>query len=247
MPPFADLSLPRRERFLASAASLLLHGQALAALIWGAGGASAPRTSLPMTSTRITMDVIAVMPSASRDAPSTASRDVATAPPSPAPSAAVKPPPRPPSKPAASTATAPRTPPAPSSSPIAETPPQSATGGESPPAPASDATQSRAEPTATPPLQSRHDARFDADYLNNPRPVYPPLARRNGETGTVHLNVQVSETGHALAVSVKTSSGFPRLDKSALDTVLTWRFVPARQGDTPIPSWVVVPIAFALQ
>ncbi len=90
------------------------------------------------------------------------------------------------------------------------------------------------------------EARFDADYLANPKPPYPLASRRLGEEGIVHLHVRVGPGGQPLKVELKRSSGFPRLDQSALDTVMRWRFVPARRGTTPVTSWVVVPIVFSL-
>lgn len=89
-------------------------------------------------------------------------------------------------------------------------------------------------------------ARFDAAYLNNPKPAYPPAARRRGDTGTVYLRVQVREDGSAAQVILKASSGFSSLDQAALDAVARWKFIPARQGDTPVMSWVVVPVGFSL-
>ncbi len=90
-------------------------------------------------------------------------------------------------------------------------------------------------------------ARFDADYLHNPKPVYPAVARRNGEEGKVLLKVRVSAEGAALDVEVKQSSGFARLDTAAREAVARWRFVPARRGDEAVESWVVVPITFSLE
>ena len=90
------------------------------------------------------------------------------------------------------------------------------------------------------------EARFDAAYLNNPRPIYPPASRRKGETGTVFLRVHVAEDGHALEVVLKQSSGSERLDQSALETVPKWTFVPAKRGDKAEKAWVVVPIIFTL-
>lgn len=90
-------------------------------------------------------------------------------------------------------------------------------------------------------------ARFDADYLHNPKPVYPAIARRNGEEGKVLLKVRVSAEGSALEVDFKQSSGYPRLDAAAREAVARWRFVPARRGDDAIESWVVVPINFSLE
>ncbi len=89
--------------------------------------------------------------------------------------------------------------------------------------------------------------RFDADYLQNPPPPYPPLARRMGEQGRVVLRVLVSPEGLPERVELRTSSGSPRLDESALETVRQWKFVPARQGDQAVPAWVLVPISFTLR
>jgi protein TonB len=90
-------------------------------------------------------------------------------------------------------------------------------------------------------------ARFDADYLQNPKPVYPRISRRLAEEGTVVLRVRVSAEGAALAVELRKSSGYARLDDSAMDAVKRWRFLPARQGNEAIASWVAVPIAFKLE
>jgi protein TonB len=90
-------------------------------------------------------------------------------------------------------------------------------------------------------------ARFDADYLHNPKPVYPHASRRLGEQGKVLLRVYVSAAGLAEKVEVKLSSSFARLDKAAEDAVSRWRFVPARRGDHAIAAWVQVPITFQLE
>lgn len=90
-------------------------------------------------------------------------------------------------------------------------------------------------------------ARFDADYLHNPKPVYPALSRRNSEEGKVLLKVRVSAQGAALDVSISKSSGYSRLDNAAADAVSRWRFVSAKRGDEPVESSVIVPITFALE
>lgn len=90
-------------------------------------------------------------------------------------------------------------------------------------------------------------ARFDADYLHNPKPVYPMFSRRNGEEGKVQLRVRVGADGGALDVEVRQSSGFPRLDAAAREAALKWRFVPAKRGTEAVESWVGVPIVFSLE
>ncbi|MBK5915396.1 energy transducer TonB [Rhodocyclus purpureus] len=89
--------------------------------------------------------------------------------------------------------------------------------------------------------------RFDADYLHNPTPVYPAMARRMGEEGRVMLRVFVEASGRAGQVEVQGSSGSPRLDGAAQEAVWRWRFVPARRGDEAVDAWVMVPIVFNLR
>lgn len=130
------------------------------------------------------------------------------------------------------------------------------------PVPVIEATQSNAPaptaPVATPPEikpappappapEPVVQARFDADYLKNPAPPYPPLSRRMGEEGKVILRVSVSAQGTADNVEIKTSSGSQRLDDSAQKTVRNWKFIPAKRGDTAVQSWVLVPIIFKLE
>lgn len=90
-------------------------------------------------------------------------------------------------------------------------------------------------------------ARFDADYLRNPPPPYPPLARRMGEEGKVILRVSVNPQGGADSVELHTTSGSTRLDDAALRTVRKWKFIPAKRGDITVQSWVLVPIIFKLE
>jgi protein TonB len=105
-----------------------------------------------------------------------------------------------------------------------------------------------AEPKPAPPAEPTVTrASFDADYLRNPAPPYPPLAKRMGEQGNVVLRVSVNTQGTADSVEVKTSSGSQRLDDSAVNTVHTWKFIPAKRGDLPVQSWVLVPIIFKLE
>jgi len=106
-----------------------------------------------------------------------------------------------------------------------------------------------AEPKAAPAPAAEpvSQARFDADYLKNPAPAYPPLSRRIGEEGKVILRVLVNPQGTADSVDIKTSSGSTRLDEAAQKTVRNWKFIPAKRGDTAVQSWVLVPIIFKLE
>lgn len=112
------------------------------------------------------------------------------------------------------------------------------------PSPPPQETQPAETAVAPPPPQP---PRFDAAYLDNPRPVYPTLSRRMGEQGTVQLRVQVDANGQPLDVKLHSSSGSPRLDNTAIEAVRRWRFVPARQGNKPVAASVIVPIVFSLK
>jgi protein TonB len=87
---------------------------------------------------------------------------------------------------------------------------------------------------------------YRAAYLNNPPPAYPRSARRNGEQGTVTLRVYVNADGVPAAIELDRSSGSSALDAAALESVKSWRFVPARRGTDPVAAWVIVPVVFRL-
>lgn len=87
----------------------------------------------------------------------------------------------------------------------------------------------------------------DAAHLDNPVPEYPRLSRRFGEEGRVQLDVHILPDGSVGEIAIRTSSGFPRLDAAALETVRRWRYVPARRGSEPISYWYVQPITFSLE
>jgi TonB family protein len=84
-------------------------------------------------------------------------------------------------------------------------------------------------------------------YAENPRPLYPQEARKKGYEGQVLLKVEVLANGRVGRVELKKSSGYEILDRSALNAVKEWRFIPAHQGNGSIPSWVNIPIKFQLQ
>lgn len=95
-------------------------------------------------------------------------------------------------------------------------------------------------------FSTKNSVNLSAAYLQNPTPPYPPLSRRLGEQGKVILNVYVNKDGTTQNISIFKSSGFSRLDDSALNTVKNWRFIAAKQGEQLVPSQVQVPINFIL-
>jgi periplasmic protein TonB len=115
------------------------------------------------------------------------------------------------------------------------------------PAPAVSPVATEQMPAALPdpaPVSSPH---INANYLDNPKPPYPPISRLSGEEGTVLLRVYVNADGTVGKLELQHTSGFFRLDRSAMDTVTNWRFTPAHQGNQAIAAWVVIPVSFNLR
>lgn len=86
----------------------------------------------------------------------------------------------------------------------------------------------------------------NADYLNNPAPPYPRMSRRMGEQGTVVVRVFINTEGRAEKAEIRTSSGYARLDDTALETVKRWRYVPGTRAGVAEAMWFNVPIRFVL-
>lgn len=87
----------------------------------------------------------------------------------------------------------------------------------------------------------------DAHYLQNPQPPYPPMSKRLGEQGQVILRVLIGADGTAKDAQVSKSSGYDRLDRTALETVRKWRYVPGKRNGVPEDMWFNVPINFVLE
>ncbi|WP_282296052.1 energy transducer TonB [Stenotrophomonas sp. PS02289] len=76
-------------------------------------------------------------------------------------------------------------------------------------------------------------------------PRYPAESAAAGETGTVILILDVAADGSVTKVEVETSSGFPRLDASAMEAAAGWRFTPPTVAGKPVGGRVRVPVDFA--
>jgi protein TonB len=115
---------------------------------------------------------------------------------------------------------------------------------DTPPAPVAVA---KAPSVSTPRYEPVEPPHFDVAYLNNPRPAYPPIARKLGLEGVVLLRVDVSAKGTPDKIVIAQTSGTSLLDDAAIKAVQGWTFVPARRGDAPIAHPVEVPIRFQLK
>ena len=87
----------------------------------------------------------------------------------------------------------------------------------------------------------------DADYLQNPKPAYPPISKRLGEQGKVLVRVLIGMDGNAQKAEIKQTSGAERLDQSAMATVLRWRYTPGKRAGVAEPMWFNVPVNFILE
>ncbi len=97
-------------------------------------------------------------------------------------------------------------------------------------------------PAAAPILMSS----TDSIILNNPEPPYPISSRENGEQGRVLLNACVTQEGGIYSLELSKTSGYPALDRSALNTVRLWKFNPAMRNHQPTPACYRLPINFVL-
>jgi protein TonB len=91
--------------------------------------------------------------------------------------------------------------------------------------------------------------------VTRPRPIagpsgvsrYPNASIRAKESGTVDMNICVSPTGRVDSVEVAHSSGFPRLDATALGMAAEYRFQPATRAGHPIAACAHYRIVFKVK
>lgn len=78
-------------------------------------------------------------------------------------------------------------------------------------------------------------------------PSYPAISRRLGEEGKVVLRVELDETGRVDRATIKTSSGYARIDEAALATVKRWRCSPASRDGAAVRAVAIQPFNFVLE
>lgn len=105
-----------------------------------------------------------------------------------------------------------------------------------------------AQPQPTPAVPARAvvvPPQIDA-HRGLTEPAYPAQDVRLGNEGTVTLAVYVLPDGKVGEVRLVESSGFPRLDSSALAEARRWRFKPGTEDGKPAAMWKQLPITFRL-
>jgi protein TonB len=78
-------------------------------------------------------------------------------------------------------------------------------------------------------------------------PEYPTPDIRMGHEGTVWLTIEILPNGRVGAVRVDQTSGFVRLDESAVREARKWRMKPGTQDGIAIPMYKRVPVTFRLK
>jgi protein TonB len=67
------------------------------------------------------------------------------------------------------------------------------------------------------------------------------------EQGKVIVRALIEVNGTASKAEIRSSSGYDRLDQTALQTVLKWRYVPGKRAGVPEAMWFNIPINFVLE
>lgn len=78
-------------------------------------------------------------------------------------------------------------------------------------------------------------------------PDYPAISKRMNEQGKVVLRVELNESGRVDTVTIKTPSGYARLDAAAVAAVKTWRCNPATRNGMAVAATALQPFVFILE
>lgn len=108
-------------------------------------------------------------------------------------------------------------------------------------------TRSRGRRTLQAATSGEAQSTTSVGVLRRIQPLYPLIAKKSGWEGTVLVRVTVEKNGRASKVDVSRSSGHKVLDDAALKAIRRWTFRPARDGNIPIRSVVVIPLKFSLK
>lgn len=235
--PSANRQLPRNQQALIASAVLLAHGLGMWLML---AGMQAPVLHMASQSLSVSW------------------AEAEAAHPSPTPAAApaqARPVPQPVKQRVAERRAQPDATPPVVTSVAASPAPESVVPTPTPPAPQpvsrSEAVAAPATPNASPvaaaPAEPAEVQLKELSVRDQARPQYPALSRKLGESGMVQLRLLVAASGKVAQVQLKRSSGFPRLDESAVTAARQWLFSPPSRLGVAQSVWVVVPISFGLE
>lgn len=100
-----------------------------------------------------------------------------------------------------------------------------------------------AAPSAAPPAPIAVTD-LSSTMIASRRPQIPYESRKARESGTVLILLTLALDGRVEQATLQKSSGFPRLDKAALDAVRHWRWSPTVRNGQPVQVRGVVNVDF---
>jgi protein TonB len=219
-----------RQRLIIVASVLLLHVLAL----WGLQSGLLQRAAALVEEIVVPVTVTTEAPAVSKPAPQPALKPLPPTRAAPPPAATPAP---------AFTAPSPAAPAAPQPVPQAiadPTPSANAATGVS-------HAQSAPAVAATPnPAPSAEGPTVEAVYLEKPNRAYPTRCLRRQEQGTVVVHVLIGADGNAVKAEIGTSSGFPCLNREALDTAMAARYKPVVRSGVAVEAWRDASFRFVL-
>lgn len=120
---------------------------------------------------------------------------------------------------------------------------------ESAPTTAITATTQKPVVKAPPPVQTT----IVKPKQNSRRPMpiteedYPPQSKRLEEEGVTTVRLYVLADGSIGDVQITTSSGFPRLDETAVRKLKRWRVNPGTENGKPVPMWMDLRVVWKIK
>ena len=101
-------------------------------------------------------------------------------------------------------------------------------------------------PPAPAPSLARTIPPSAVQYITPPSPVYSRISAKMRESGKALIRVYIDEAGMPRNAQLATSTGFARLDDSALLAVRNCRFKPYLENGSAVAGWALIPIEFEL-
>lgn len=100
-----------------------------------------------------------------------------------------------------------------------------------------------ATPSAAKPAKVQQPS-ADGDYQYSQKPKRSSQSEKMGEYGRVLIHTLIGADGSLLEAKISKSSGFSRLDNTALEAVRHWRFKPGVVEGVPTALPYLIPITF---